>query len=425
MIENFFQKNKYRKILKAIFTIAIPGILFFFSGCEKRQAEKLTPDMNSVEDSWVRVLLINDTNSFDIVCKSGLTIKNAEQRENTLFFADNSKCSVNYDSNSYSIGGSVMDCNDLVIHPNEPYVLNINGQPYRGNFKIIGNEDSKTFDVINHVPLEPYLAGVVGAEMPSYWEPEALKVQAITCRTYCLYIKERFGEGRHYDLSKTQANQVYLGVKAENKQIWDAVNNTKGGVLTVEQEGKRDIFPTYYSAVCGGHTEDAEHVFGESVIPLHGVKCPYCKKVAKPKSFFWPKYEIEKQKAKRKLFARYESLKELVDINDIKIISRTDHGNYSRITKIKLIGTNGKSDFLRAEDFRLCLDSSGQKIKSTIFKLRETEDKLIFYDGRGWGHGVGLCQCGAQYLARTGKTAEEILYYYFPGAKIDRIFYKE
>jgi stage II sporulation protein D len=225
-------------------------------------------------------------------------------------------------------------------------------------------------------------------------------------------------------MKKTAAHQVYRGLSAESAQIWEAVNQTKGQVLTCKQnDGTEDIFPTYYSSTCGGHTENSENVFGDSFVPLIGVSCPYCRSVAKPRFFFWPAILYDAVDVTTKLFERYPQLKQLGEITTITTAEQSNHGEFSRITKIKLTGTTGKSDFLKAEDFRLTLDPTGRKIKSTTCKITKWDDKWAFLSGRGWGHGVGMCQCGAQGIARKGKNAEQILLYYYPNSKISTIDY--
>jgi stage II sporulation protein D len=123
-----------------------------------------------------------------------------------------------------------------------------------------------------------------------------------------------------------------------------------------------------------------------------------------------------------KLFRRYEKLKRLGGITNIEVAEKTDYGDFSRLTMIKLTGPAG-SDFLRAEDFRLSIDSTGRKIRSASFELTDLENRWAFLEGRGWGHSVGICQCGAEGMARQGKTANEILSYYYPGSKISTIDY--
>ena len=86
------------------------------------------------------------------------------------------------------------------------------------------------------------------------------------------------------------------------------------------------------------------------------------------------------------------------------------------------MGATGKTDTLRGEDLRLALDPSGREIQSTICQIVPWGDGWAFLSGRGWGHGVGMCQHGAQGMARLGKTAPEILRHYYPGSKIVNIY---
>ncbi len=321
---------------------------------------------------------------------------------------------------------------EVVIHPGPPHVFGLNGRNYRGKLKLIVNGDGQTFDVLNLVPLEPYLAGVVGEEMPDYWEPQALRAQAIAARTYCLYIKNRFGANRSYDVSRTQASQVYGGVAAESSQIWSVVNSTVGRVLVERPtEAGRDshsgllargLFPTYFSSVCGGHTTDSKDVFGDSFAPLGGVPCPYCKDVARLDLFFWPMTQFSRKTLTEQLTARYPKLKALGEIREIVATEKSDYGQFARLTKIKLIGSTGQTDTLRAEDMRLAIDSSGRRLKSAICHIVPWGDGWAFLSGRGWGHGVGMCQCGAEGMARQGYTAEQILQHYYPCAEIVSVY---
>jgi stage II sporulation protein D len=260
---------------------------------------------------------------------------------------------------------------------------------------------------------------VIGAEMPSYWEPSALEAQAIAARTYSLYIKKRFGDGRRWDVTRTAANQVYKGVSVESKQVKEAVMKTVSKVLTCEDgDGNGGIFPAYYSSTCAGHTENSRNIFGDDYHCLKGVKCKYCGKTAQRKFLKWDGVYIEKSKVNAALFLRYPQLKELEKIIEIEVTKKSDNNGVVRIVWVKLIGSNGKSDIIRGEDLRLCVDPSGFKIKSTAFELVDAGDKWGFINGKGLGHGVGMCQSGAQGMARKGKDAREILEYYYPTAKI-------
>jgi stage II sporulation protein D len=119
---------------------------------------------------------------------------------------------------------------------------------------------------------------------------------------------------------------------------------------------------------------------------------------------------------------KYPKLKASGEIKDITSAKQSNYGDFSRLTLVKLMGSAGKSNFLRAEDLRLTIDPTGNRLKSAICKIISMGDKWAFLAGRGYGHGVGMCQCGAQGMARKGKTTEQVLSYYYPGSKVIRVY---
>lgn len=259
--------------------------------------------------------------------------------------------------------------------------------------------------------------------MPDYWEPAALKAQAIAARTYCLYIKKRFGFNRNWDVNKTVAHQVYLGIKAESAQVWRAVNQTQGQILLCKStDYSEEIFPAYYSSACGGHTENSQNVFGDSFEPLRGTPCPYCIDIAKPNVFFWPMAQFDKTRVTQKLMQKFPKLKQLGEITNIQPAKQSNYERFSRLTMLKLSGLSGATDSIRAEDLRLTIDPAGQQLKSMICNIVSMGDKWAFMCGRGHGHGVGMCQCGAQGMARQGSSTLEILSYYYPGSRLARVY---
>jgi len=403
-------------------------VLLILSGCKSRQLTTPTVQMDIEPEFWVRVLLLDNVTACTLQTVSPFSVltdraDSQSQITQARFSQINVPISLALTNGGITISGQTFSNDGLVIFPDDPYIFNLNGSDYRGKLKLIINPGGTSFDVINLVPPEPYLAGVVGAEMPGYWEPEALKAQAIAARTYCFYIKKRFGANRNWDLKQTAAHQVYRGLAAESAQIWHAVNQTKGQVITCKHpDGSEDIFPAYYSSTCGGHTENSKNVFGDSFETLIGVPCPYCQDVAKPKFFFWPMIQFDKDEVTIKLLKRYSKLKRLGKITNITAANQSDYGEFSRLTNVKLFGSTGKSDFLRAEDFRLTMDPTGRKLRSTICHIVKLQDKWAFFSGRGWGHGVGMCQCGAQGMAREGKNTIQILSYYYPKSKIISIY---
>ena len=398
--------------------------LIILGGCTDRQLTAPTPQMDAQEQFWIRVLLFENITACTLTSPSSFSVFSEKtQTAKTNFEKPHTPISIDISAGTIVIDGHPVAGQQVIVAPDKPHIFTINGRDYRGKLKLIINIDGSSFDAINLVPLEPYLAGVVGAEMPDYWEPEALQAQAIASRTYCLYIKRHFGGNRNWDLKKTQAHQVYLGLKAESGQIWDAVNKTQGRVLVcTHPDGTEDIFPTYYSSACGGHTESSKHVFGDSFTPLVGVDCPYCKDVAKRGFFFWPIAQFDKTTVTTSLLQRYPKLKMLGEVTNIVPARQSDYGRFSRLTSVKLVGSSGTSDFLAAEDLRLTIDPTGLKLKSTICRIISMGDKWLFLSGRGYGHGVGMCQCGAQAMARQGKRAAQILSYYYPGSKFAKIY---
>ncbi len=426
----FFARSPVTVLRLTVFFI----VLFCLCSCRQKLPAKVTPQMDIGEEFWIRVLLADDVNELKLKIDTAFSILNPDAANKQERFAPLTQAvKIHLSDGKITIGSKTFDCNQLTILPDSPHIFNLNGSGYRGKLKLLINADGKSFDAVNPVPLEPYLAGVIGAEMPDYWEPAALQAQAIAARTYCLYIKRRFGPARAWDVTKTQANQVYLGVAAESRKVWKAIDKTKGEVLVCTYpDGSKDIFPSYYSSMCGGHTEDSQNVFGgEQIEPLSGVRCPYCQYVARPKSFFWPMVSFDKSAVSKKLIEKYPTLKKLGQIkeliverqSDYKIDTDNQQSILSRLTFIKLVGSSGKSDYIKAEDLRMTIDPTGNRIKSTICKIKSTGEKWAFLAGRGWGHGVGLCQCGAQAMARMeGKTAYEILSYYYPGCEIDYVY---
>lgn len=142
----------------------------------------------------------------------------------------------------------------IVIKPEEDGYVSVKRKWYRGHFKVIN--DGGALTVMNDLPLEDYIQGVVPSEMPSGWEIEAHKAQAIAARSYALAnMGKRWKYG--YDLKDTPEDQAYGGASAETVKTNQAVSDTEGIVLVCQ--GK--IVPAYYSASAGGQTRNAGQVW--------------------------------------------------------------------------------------------------------------------------------------------------------------------
>ena len=154
--------------------------------------------------------------------------------------------------------------NKIIIKPEEGGFVSVKRRWYRGQFKIINDGGGLT--VMNDLPLELYIRGVVPSEMPSSWEHEAHKAQAIAARSYALANLGKRGK-YGYDLKDTPEDQAYGGASAETTQTNDAVSETEGIVLVCQ--GK--IVPAYYSASAGGKTNTGSQVWSHDLPFLKSV----------------------------------------------------------------------------------------------------------------------------------------------------------
>ena len=157
-----------------------------------------------------------------------------------------------------------LNINRVVIKPSDSGFISTKRRWYRGEF-IIENRGG-VLVVINNLPLEDYILGVVPAEMPSKWNQEALKAQAIAARSYAIANRGKRAT-RGYDLKDTPEDQAYGGASAETFSTNSAVMDTKGVVITYNSK----VIPAYYSASAGGHTRNSGDVWNKDLPFLKSV----------------------------------------------------------------------------------------------------------------------------------------------------------
>lgn len=269
----------------------------------------------------------------------------------------------------------------------------LNGIKYTGNIEVWQGE--RGLYVVNEIPLEEYLKGVVAAEVGSSWEAEVLKAQAVVARTYALYQKTNHGNQKiGYDLTSSVLHQVYKG-GAIPESIRQAVERTKGEILTWQGS---PILAYYHSTSCDS-TEEASEVFGRTYPYLARVStdCSLSPYLLWERKF--PVSDIEK------------ALK-VKNIRDIRINSYTVSG---RVRDFR-IPREGGVDTVLSKDLRRLL--GWERLPSTdITNLRRNGDVWVF-EGKGYGHGVGMCQWSALKMAKDGLTYRDILSRFYPGAVI-------
>ncbi|MCK6484251.1 MAG: SpoIID/LytB domain-containing protein [Phycisphaerae bacterium] len=298
-----------------------------------------------------------------------------------------------------------------VVPAREPALV-INGNLYPGSLVI--RRDGRRVLVTNHVDVEAYLPGVLAGELPASFHGEAFAAQAVAARTYVLYHKQVYGAKRDYDVLPDERSQMYVGVPGPQFKIATlAVGRTLGEVCTLPDAPEPALFSTYYASCCGGMSQgvNAAKPGDPQVGPLRGgVACDACRDAP---YFRWKDVRLSKAELTKRLVERYPSLARLGAMVRFEPTATSADG---RISRIRLSGKNGESETLVGEDFRLAV--GGRQIKSTRCNLLDDGDGVVFYEGRGFGHGLGLCQYGANGLARRGLSYREILAHYYPGCVI-------
>ncbi len=250
--------------------------------------------------------------------------------------------------------------------------------------------------IVNEVPLEDYVKGVVAAEVGSKWDAEALKAQAVASRTYAIYQKLNNSANKiSYNLTSSVLHQVYKGSDIP-ESIAKAVDDTKGEILTYEGSP----IAAFYHSTSGGITEDPVEVFGKSY--------PYLKSV-ETNCEISPYYMWEK----RIPVSELEKALSTSGLKDIFIDSYTDS---NRVKNFKII-TETDEFTIPGNDLRKNL--GWERLPSILITSLTRSGNIYIFEGKGYGHGVGMCQWSALEMAKEGKNYKEILSKFYPGTTLE------
>ena len=284
--------------------------------------------------------------------------------------------------------------NGFRLRSDRPLLLN--GREYPGPLDLV--KTGEGLAVVNELPLEDYLVGVLRAEVGDKWPPEALRAQAIVARTYAAYHRI-LGAGKPYHIVASTAHQQYAGRVPPTSPSWAAVRETAGQVLLWEGE----LFPAFYHTESGGYTEDPRTVFAAPNMPaLRPVRCQFS---AGSPHFYW---SLDLKLADLAAILRRND----VNVGSVSAIDVTERTPSLRAATVTVHGTRG-SVRLRGNDFRRMIGYD--TFRSTLFAVA-IDAPWARFSGRGYGHGVGMCQWGAKGMAELGRTARQILEFYYPGA---------
>ncbi|MEN3005699.1 stage II sporulation protein D [Dehalobacterium formicoaceticum] len=266
------------------------------------------------------------------------------------------------------------------------------------------------------MPLEDYLVGVLAAEVPARFEEEALKAQAIAARTYALKKTEAFKDGGNSVhpqgevctnpghcqgwLSRKEMKEKWgwLKYREYERKLQHALRETQGVIAKFQG---RLIDPVYHST-CGGRTENGDQVWTHSVPYLTSVSCLLDQEA--------PKYHGEIAVPLNDFLGRLDlnSNAKSFNASSLRLLAKTETG---RVKSISVLGKTFSGGEIRSK-FGL---------NSTNFTWEVTKDAVVFHT-TGYGHGVGLCQYGANGMAKNGAKAEEILQHYYQGITLDKMY---
>lgn len=352
---------------------------------------------NPAEPVLVRVAVAKDVPSVKIFVAGSYRIISAITNETLSEGRYLHSASLTAADTGFKFGDTALNANVITIESVGGARIYINDRIFRGQIRVLKSD--KGLVAVNTVELEEYLYGVVRNEVSTWWPMEVLKAQVIAARTYVLY-QTKESKGKDYDVTADVSSQVYGGIFSEKWRTNRAVDLTKGKVLVYNGA----IFPTYFHATCGGATFNASNLWNIDLPPLKGVKCDWCKKSP---HYSWEKWVTLKEARSKLENAGYP----VGEITGFEAVKKDPSG---RILEIYVKGSQSAVN-IAGKDFRLIIGSD--ILRSTNFKATIIGDYVVF-EGRGWGHGVGMCQWGAYYMSRAGKKADEILSFYYPGSAI-------
>jgi len=378
-----------KNIYYILFLISTVSFLFFTSCTPSEKYLKTKIRSTGQDNNYVRVLIKIESGAFKITSSSGAKV--IEKKSGKIIYETANGGLTFYPEKIKNI---------YVIETGVNPVF-INNAGYRGKIEI-HNVLGKIY-IINIVNIEEYLASVVPSEMPSSWNIEALKAQAIAARTYTYYHLTKKQDNKSiYDLDATTNFQVYKGIISEKDSSTKAVRDTSGIIMTY------NYMPilAYFHSTSGGKTSDDKYVWqGDDLPYLSSVQCTYSKDSP---HYEWTT-EISLAEIEKGLMKKYQR------IGKIKKISFKKYDD--RVVEVNIVHSNG-SLTLYGNQFRLLLDPS--KLKSTFFTAKQNKSSFHIY-GKGWGHGVGMCQWGAKGRGEKGFNYEQILSYYYKDIKLTRI----
>jgi len=318
--------------------------------------------------------------------------------------------------------------------------ISVDGMSYPGRIRVVprrgvlasaGTDPDAKLDVIEIVPIEEYVAGVIGAELFKTWPLGAYQVQAVCARTYALHQRERAGAlGNDFDLESTTSDQAYLGGMQLPVAI-QAAADTRG--VVVSWEGR--LLRAYYSSTCGGRTASAADIWPTGKGYEFNLAAPI---QAHRREFLCQASTRYRWQTTRDRAQVSRQLREWGKANGSPVAKigtlagvKVDAVNIEgRPTKYILTDTQRRTYPIDCEQlrtaFNLNLDGYPKITMQTIASSSDLEvefkGEAVTIRGRGFGHGVGMCQYCTKAFADRGDPWQQVVLRFYPGAKLERAF---
>ena len=308
-------------------------------------------------------------------------------------------------------GSSTSDCIAIATDKS-----GLNKACYNGEFIVSANGNK--LNAINVIDIEDYLRGVVPYEIGKLDESkfEALKAQAVAARTYAYkHFGSRVAQG--FDVYADTRDQVYKGLQSATELTDKAVRETEGVVMTYNGE----FITAYYHSTCGGETEGVvtwgrpDHPYLKNKPDLRPDGTPWCRESNYTE---WTREFTEDELRDLFQINAKEAKANVPSFSSIKSMLIQDTLKSGRIHTL-VIETNNGSFTAKADKIRWLFKRGGTILPSSFFRIHKNGNEWIL-KGKGFGHGVGLCQMGARARAQAGQSYIQILTHYYPGITLEK-----
>ena len=292
----------------------------------------------------------------------------------------------------------------------------LNKACYEGEFVLTANGNK--INAINVIDIEKYLRGVVPYEIGRLDESkfEALKAQAVAARTYAY---KHFGsrKAQGFDVYADTRDQVYKGIHSASDVTDKAVRETEGVVMTYNGE----FITAYYHSTCGGETEGVatwgrpNHPYLQNKPDIRPDGTPWCRESNYTE---WTREFDESELRDLFQINAKEAKANVPSFSSIHAMNILDTLKSGRIHTLEITTNNGKFT-AKADKIRWLFKRGGTILPSSFFRIHRNGDQWIL-KGKGFGHGVGLCQMGARARAQAGQSYIQILTHYYPGITLEK-----